>query len=160
MKKAILVLVFILPLLMNSYSQTKQESIKELFHVMQQDSIMDKMFNSMIPAMMNQMQSQMPSDSTAKVRSNEMMNTIIQTVKEISKKLIDEDMVVLYDKYFTQNDINDFIAFYKTQSGQKLLKVTPDLQKDLMMVMMQKYIPEMQKTVKDRTEEIKKSDNK
>jgi len=160
MKKAILVLVFILPLLMNSYSQTKQESIKELFHVMQQDSIMDKMFNSMIPAMMNQIQSQMPSDSTAKVRSNEMMNTLIQTAKEISKKLIDEDMVVLYDRYFTQNDINDFIAFYKTQSGQKLLKVTPDLQKDLMMVMMRKYIPEMQKTVKDRTEEMKKSDNK
>lgn len=160
MKKAILVLVFILPLLMNSYSQTKQESIKELFHVMQQDSIMDKMFNSMIPAMMNQMQSQMPGDSTAKVRSNEMMNSMLQTVKEISKKLMDEDMVVLYDKYFTQNEINDFSKFYKSPSGKKLLKVTPDIQKDLMMVMMQKYVPELQKTIKDRMEEMKNSEKK
>ena len=160
MKKAIVVLMFILPLLMNSYSQTKQESIKELFHVMQQDSIIDKTFNSMLPAMMNQMQSQMPSDSTANVRSNEMMNSLIQTAKEVSKKLIDEDMVVLYDKYFTQNEINDYITFYKSPSGQKLLKVTPDLQKDLMMVMMQKYIPDLQKAIKERTEEMKKSDKK
>ena len=160
MKKAILVLVFILPLLMNSYSQTKQESIKELFHVMQQDSIMDKMFNSMIPAIMNQMQSQMPGDSTAKARSNEMMNAMLQSTKEISKKLMDEDMVVLYDKYFTQNEINDYIKFYKSPAGQKFIKVTPDLQKDLMMVMMQKYVPELQKTIKDRVEEIKKSDKK
>ncbi|MEA4839547.1 MAG: DUF2059 domain-containing protein [Bacteroidales bacterium] len=160
MKKVIFVLLFILPLLINSYSQTKQESIKELFHSMQQDSIMDKMFNSMVPSIMNQMQSQMPIDSTAKVHSNEMMNSIMQTAKEISKKLIDEDMVVLYDKYFTQNEIKDFITFYKSPSGQKFIKVTPDIQKDLMMVMMQKYIPEMQKAVKDRIEEKMKSDKK
>ncbi|MDD2611182.1 MAG: DUF2059 domain-containing protein [Bacteroidales bacterium] len=160
MKKVIFVLLFILPLLINSYSQTKQESIKELFHSMQQDSIMDKMFNSMVPSIMNQMQSQMSIDSTAKVHSNEMMNSIMQTAKEISKKLINEDMVVLYDKYFTQNEIKDFITFYKSPSGQKFIKVTPDIQKDLMMVMMQKYIPEMQKAVKDRIEEKMKSDRK
>jgi len=160
MKKVIFVLLFILPLLINSYSQTKQESIKELFHSMQQDSIMDKMFNSMVPSIMNQMQSQMSIDSTAKVHSNEMMNSIMQTAKEISKKLINEDMVVLYDKYFTQNEIKDFITFYKSPSGQKFIKVTPDIQKDLMMVMMQKYISEMQKAVKDRIEEKMKSDRK
>jgi len=160
MKKVILVLVFILPLLMNSYSQTKKESIKELFIVMQQDSIMDKMFNSMIPAMMNQMQSQVPSDSTAKVRSNELMTSLIEVAKEISKKLIDEDMVLLYDKYFTQNEIKDYIIFYKSPSGQKFIKATPDLQKDLMMVMMQKYVPEMQEALKDRMEEINKPETK
>ena len=160
MKKVICILLFILPLLINSYSQTKQESIKELFHLMQQDSIMDKMFNSVIPSIMNQMQSRMPIDSTAKVHSNEMLNFIMQTAKDISKKMIDEDMVVLYDKYFTQDEIKDFVTFYKSPSGQKFIKVTPDIQKDVMMVMMQKYIPEMQKAVKNRIEEMKESDKK
>jgi len=114
----------------------------------------------MLPAMMNQMQSLMPSDSTAKIRSNEMMKTLMQTAKEVSRKLIDEDMVLLYDKYFTQNEINDYITFYKSPSGQKFLKVTPDLQKDIMMAMMQKYIPDLQKAIKERTEEMKKSDKK
>ena len=140
MKKAMLVLVFILPLLMNSYSQTKQESIKELFHVMQQDSIMDKMFNSMIPAMINQMQSQIPSDSTAKVHSNEMMNITIQTAKEITKKLMDEDMVALYDKYYSQKEIKDIIRFYKSTTGQKMITTTPELQKEIMKIVQTKYM--------------------
>ena len=160
MKKVILVLMICLPSLM-CYSQTKQESIKELFHLMQQDSLVDKMFSSMIPSMMNQMKSQLPiKDSLVNIRSNEMMKSTMQTVKEITKKMMDEDMVALYDKYFSQNEIKDYIAFYKSPSGQKMLKVTPDITKDLMMTMVQKYMPEIQKTVKAKAEEMKKSDKK
>ena len=162
MKKVILVLMFCLPVLViNGFSQTKQESIKELFSLMKQDSMIDKMFGSMIPAMMNQMKSQFPvKDSMANVRSNEMMKSTMQTVKEISKKMINEDMVGLYDKYFTQGEINDFIAFYKTLSGQKMINLTPEITKDLMMIMMQKYMPEIQKTIKEQTEKMKQSDKK
>ena len=154
--------MFSLPVLMtNSFSQTKQESIKGLFKLMQQDSLMDKMFSSMIPSMMNQMKSQFPKkDSLANVRSNEMMKSIMQIVKEICDKMINEDMVALYDKYYSQNEINDYITFYKSPSGQKYIKVMPDITKDLMMIMMQKYMPEMQNKMKAKAEEIKDGDNK
>ena len=155
MKKVILVLMICIPSLMG-YSQTKQESIKELFHVMQQDSTMDKMFNSMIPSMINQMKSQHPiNDSLANARSNELMKVTMQTTKVILKKMMDEDMVALYDKYFSQKEINDYIAFYKSPSGQKFIKVTPDISKDLMGIMMQKYIPEIQNAIKTKVEEMK-----
>ena len=77
MKKVVFILMFCISVLtINSYSQTKQESIKELFKLMQQDSIVDKMFNSMIPAIMQQVKSQFPiKDSLANVRSNEMMKS-------------------------------------------------------------------------------------
>lgn len=160
MKKVILVLMICIPSLMG-YSQTKQESIKELFHVMQQDSIMDKMFNSMIPSMINQMKSQHPeNDSLSNARSNELMKAMMQTTRLIMKKMMDEDMVALYDKYFSQKEINDYIAFYKTPSGQKFIKVTPDISKDLMGIMMQKYVPEIQNAVKTKVEEMKTQDKK
>ncbi|WP_281298947.1 DUF2059 domain-containing protein [Flavobacterium limnophilum] len=160
MKKVILILMICMPLLMG-YSQTKQESIKELFHVMQQDSIMDKMFNSMIPSMINQMKSQHPiNDSLANARSNELMKATMQTTKVILKKMMDEDMVALYDKYFSQKEINDYIVFYKSPSGQKFIKVTPDISKDLMEIMMQKYIPEIQNAIKTKVEEMKMSEKK
>jgi len=133
MKKVILAAVLCLSVFCNSYSQAKQESIKQLFHLMQTDSLIDKMFSSMIPQILNQQQMQI-TDSVSRV-------------KEISTKLINEDMVVLYDKYFSQAEINDFISFYKTPSGQKMINMTPDIQKDLMTVMMQKYMPEMQKSI-------------
>jgi len=146
MKKVILAAVLCLSVFCNSYSQAKQESIKQLFHLMQTDSLIDKMFSSMIPQILNQQQMQI-TDSISRVAFNTKMRSMMLIVKEISTKLINEDMVVLYDKYFSQAEINDFISFYKTPSGQKMINMTPDIQKDLMTVMMQKYMPEMQKSI-------------
>jgi hypothetical protein len=160
MKNVVLFLMICI-LSLTGYSQTKQESIKELFHVMQQDSTMEKMFSSMIPSMMNQMKSQFPvKDSLANARSNELLKSTMQTIKIITKKMMDEDMVALYDKYFSQNEINDYIAFYKSPSGQKFINVSPFITKDLMMIMMQKYMPEIQKMAKAKAEELKNVDKK
>ena len=156
MKKVILVLMICIPSFM-CYSQKKQESIKELFHVMQLDSIMDKTFSSMIPAMMSQMKSEDPS---VNARANEMMTTTMQSAKVMVKKMMDEDMVTVYDKYFSQNEINDYITFYKSKSGQKFIKMTPEISKDLMMIMMQKYMPEFQKTMKEKVDEMKNTEKK
>lgn len=156
MKKLIIVLMFCFPVLMiNSYSQTKQESIKELFKAMKQDATVDRMFSSIVPLMMNQIKSQLPVDSLASAKADEMIKSTMQVVKDITKKMIDEDMVSLYDKNFSQNEINDYIAFYKSPSGQKLIEVTPEISKDLVMIMMQKYMPEIQKTLKEKSEEMK-----
>jgi len=154
MKKLVFVSLFCIVACLSSYSQTKQESIKELFHLMQQDSLMDKSFRAMIPAMFKQMQSQL-KDSAALARAKELMTYTIESTKGIAKNMLNEDMVLLYDKYFNENEINDFIAFYKSPSGQKLIQVQPDIQKEMMTLMFQKYIPEIQKTMKARVEELK-----
>ena len=146
MKKVILAAVFCFFAFVSGYSQTKQESIKELFKVMQTDSLMAKTFDAIISGSMTNLQS-IIKDSAANAATNVMMKSMMQNLKVMMKKMIDEDMVSLYDKYFTQNDINAYIIFYKSPSGQKFLKVTPDLQKDLMNVMMTKYMPEIQKSI-------------
>lgn len=162
MKKNILVLMFCLPVFIsNSYSQTKQESIRELLKVMHQESIIDKMYISVIPSMMSQIKSQFPAnDSIANVRSNERMKSSMQNIKNITKKMLDEDMVEIYDKYFTQSEINDYIAFYKSPSGQKFILTTPDVSRDLMTIMMQKYMPEIRKSIQVKPEDAKNANKK
>ena len=146
MKKVILAAVFCFFAFVSGYSQTKQESIKELFKVMQTDSLMAKTSDAIISGSMTNFKG-IIKDSAANAATNVMMKSMMQNLKVMMKKMIDEDMVSLYDKYFTQNDINAYITFYKSPSGQKFLKVTPDLQKDLMNVMMTKYMPEIQKSI-------------
>jgi hypothetical protein len=146
MKKVILAAAFCFFAFVSGYSQTKQESIKELFKVMQTDSLMAKTFDAIISGSMANFQG-ITKDSAANAASNVMMKSMMKNLKVMMKKMIDEDMVSLYDKYFTQNDINAYITFYNSPSGQKFLKVTPDLQKDLMNVMMKKYMPEIQKSI-------------
>jgi uncharacterized protein len=151
MKKVVFLLMFCLPVWMSVFSKTKQESIKELFHLMGQDSTIDEMFNSVVPILSNQIQGQI-KDSTERASSEEVMKSAMQTITNTYKKMMGEDMVALYDKYFSKEEINDFVVFYKSPSGQKMIKVEPQIGKDLMTIMMQKYMPKMLKDMQTKTE--------
>jgi len=155
MKKGLLVLFLCISVFTNGFSQTKQESIKELFHIMKNDSMMNKMLDSMVPAMAGQMQSEM-KDSVAIAKSAEIMNISMQAVKGFIPQMMD-DMALIYDKYFTKKEIKDFIVFYKSTSGQKYLNLTPQIMSEFMGTMMQKYMPEMQRAMKEK---LKSSDKK
>lgn len=158
MKKVLLVLFLCISVFTNGFSQTKQESIKELFHIMKNDSMMNKMLDSMVPTMVGQMQSEI-KDSVARAKSTDIMNISMQAVKGFIPQMMD-DMALIYDKYFTEKEIKDFIVFYKSPSGQKYLNLSPEIMKEFMGTMMQKYMPEMKKTMKDKIEELKKTDKK
>lgn len=42
-------------------------------------------------------------------------------------KLIEDVSVPLHDKYFTENELRDLIAFYKSPTGAKVIEVMPNL---------------------------------
>jgi uncharacterized protein len=159
MKTLAFVLLFCSLAWINVYSQPKQELIKELFKAMKQDSLIDKTFSSIIPSMFSQMQSQ-AKDSTAKARSQEVMKSSMTVMKDIMKRMINVDLVVIYDKNFTESEIKDFIAFYKSSSGQKLVNTQPEIQKEQATVFIQKYLPEIQKATKEKMDELKAKENK
>ena len=150
MKKVILAIVFCIFVVSNGFAQTKQESIKQLFHVMKTDSMTEKMISSILTPSLSQMELK---DSVSQVLFKEKMNSLLLVVKDITNKMLNEDMVVLYDKYFSQDEINDFIHFYKSPSGQKLTNLTPDITKELMNIMAQKYLPEITKATTEKIEE-------
>jgi uncharacterized protein len=133
------------------HSQTKPELIKELFVVMKQDSLMEQMGKTMMQGMIMQRQMfkktkpDMINKSTENLDELMDMNQMVEKTVQMMKKFVKEDMVGIYDNHFTETEIKDFIQFYKTKSGQKFLTESPKLQNDIMVIMMQKYMPDMQK---------------
>ena len=125
---------------------------------MKNDSMMNKMLDSMVPSMAKQMQLQV-KDSVASAISVNIMNVSMQTVKGFIPQMMD-DMALIYDKYFTEKEIKDFIVFYKSPSGQRYLSLSPEIMKEFMGTMMQKYMPEIQKTLAAKMVELKKTDKK
>ena len=158
MKKSIFLILFSVCFFSGSFAQSKQESIKELFLIMKNDSMMNKMLDSMIPSMASQMQSQV-KDSVASSKSINIMNVSMQEVKGLIPQMMG-DMALIYDKYYTEKEIKDFIVFYKSPSGQKSLNLAPEIMKEFMGTMMQKYMPEIQKTMAAKMEELIKTDKK
>lgn len=147
MKKLLLVLLLSIPVLFSVQAQTKQENIKELFALMQTDTMVVKMMNSMMPMLVNPPSATM--DSTARSQRAELLHKVTTVLTSITTRLINEDMVVLYDKYFSEKDIQDMQVFYKSAAGKKMIQVTPELNKEMMMIMLTKYMPEMQRMFKD-----------
>ena len=43
------------------------------------------------------------------------------------RKVIEDMMLPLYDKFFTEAELADLIAFYKTPTGEKTLTIMPEL---------------------------------
>jgi uncharacterized protein len=121
-----------------SFAQSKKQSVRELISVMKLDSLMSKVLDSM-----------MPSFGLNESVDKESMKPVMKALNKIMQKFVEDDMVDLYDKYFTAFEINDFIAFYKSPTGQKSLITLPAIQKETMEIMMSKYMPEMMKSIED-----------
>lgn len=147
MKKLLLVLFVSMTAFLTVQSQTKQENIKVLFQLMQTDSVVDKMMNSMIPMLLKSMPQ--PQDAAATDKMNAMMKKMSGVMMTITKRLLNEDMTVLYDKYFTEAEIKDLVAFYKSSAGKKMISVTPELNKEMVSILLTKYVPEMDRMLKD-----------
>ena len=139
MKKIILVSILITLTAFTALSQTKQSSakqasIKHLFSLMKTESMLD---NLALPFQ------GLGNDSTAKSSNSSFM----ESFKPIMNKIMNEDMVELYDKYYSKSEINDMIRFYKSKTGQKMITTSPELQKEMMSIMQTKYMGEIMKNL-------------
>lgn len=137
-----------------SFGQDKSADLKKLFTLMNTDKMLDDMMNNMIPAMKQQAGAQIQG-ADAKEKMEKYIEFLMTETKELSKKLINEEMVQIYDKHFTATEIKDLIVFYESPTGQKMLAKTPEITKDLMNAMVTKYMPEYQERLRKKLEELK-----
>ena len=69
-------------------------------------------------------------------------------------------MINLYDKQFTEQEISDMLAFYKTESGQAILKKMPQVMQASMQMsqaLVQDAMPEIQAIAGELGEALKRS---
>lgn len=143
MKKIALFFSLCLLISFCSYSQTKQESIKELSLLMHKDSILYGTLNSAVSEILK---IEMRKDSATAKYAERILNSKLTIIKELTTKIVMEENS-LYDKNFTEKEIEDFITFYKSPSGKKLLDLSPAISSELRMIIQQKYQPEFMKLV-------------
>jgi hypothetical protein len=60
---------------------------------------------------------------------------------------LDKISYAMYDKYFTESDLRDMIAFYKSPAGKKTLEVMPKMMLDVMKQAQEVFMPRVKKTI-------------
>lgn len=140
MKKIFIVTLLLFSIGISGFSAetTKQKKIKELFQIMKvQDSVDD-----MAQMILNDGGSPELSKNQKTALQKEMKSVMEYTVNKQTE---------LYDKYFTEQEIDEILNFYKTPAGKKVIEETPKITKELFTDLMQNYYPDMVK----RLEKIK-----
>ena len=149
MKKIILLSTLILGMILNVSAQTKKEKITELFVAMKSE----KLINSMVESMINMFQ-QKDNHLGSKQKDSLFIAFVKDEMLTLNKKMYEQDMVTVYDKYFTIAEIQKYIDFYKTPEGKKMLDAMPSIQKDIMANVMNKDMPVLQAKMKKKLEEL------
>jgi len=154
MKKVILFATLIFFVSFNLSAGNKKDKIIQLFGLMNSD----KMINSMVDNMSKMFQNQSSEITNSKKDSIQKvyMAYVLDETKVFSKNLINNDMVIIYDKYFTEKEIDKYIEFYQTSEGKKMLDLTPNIQNDLISNIMNNYLPDLKTKFKNKLEELNK----
>ena len=76
---------------------------------------------------------------------------------EMTWEKMKQPMIDIYVKHFSEQEIKDMIAFYKTPSGQSMVKKLPAVMNDSMMMgqnMMKSFFPKMREMSKELQTEL------
>ena len=154
MRHIILSMAFLFAVTTQGLAQNsmKKEKIKILFALLHQDSLMIKTIDGMTSSMVKNMARMLSDTSYTKMGTDmsgitqKFIERSMQKSKESALKLLNGDMIDIYDKYFTVEEIDDFSVFYKSKSGQKLITQMSDITKDIMTIMTTKYQMELQQS--------------
>ena len=103
---------------------TKLEKAREVFRVMQAETLIDQIFDvafSQMGGMLSQRHPDMPPEAMAIVEEE-----VQASLKEAMPALLDQ-MAIVYGEVFTAEELDAMLAFYSSPVGQSLLSKTPEV---------------------------------
>ena len=120
MKKTIVVLSFCLTtVFVNAQTSGKQEKIKQMLELTGAGKLGIQVMNQMMTnfkSTYSKVNQQFWEDFKNEVKADDIVNL----------------MIPIYDKYYTEHDIEQLILFYKSPVGQKTISVNPLITKESM----------------------------
>ncbi len=136
--------------------QPSKEDLNKLFKVMHLREQMEKQLQMMPQIIQQQLQQQwkqMSAKSGTKLTPDQEAGLEKLMQKYMDKAMnvynVDQmiaDIIPVYQRHFTKDDVNAQIAFYSTPAGQRMIELQP--------VIMKEYMPVVMKHVQDSSAEL------
>jgi uncharacterized protein len=99
-----------------------------------------------------------PEDSAAQAKVTSFMEKTMDLVShEMSWDKVKDEYITVYAETFTEQELKDIIAFYKTASGEALIKKQPEVMRrslELSQKMMGQIMPKVQAMTNELKESI------
>lgn len=152
------------PNAVSSVSPQKRALIKELLEVTEAAKLAESTSQTMLvqmeqefPKIMGMLMTQQEADNKLtpaqrKALQSESSAASMRMLKRFQEKvltainfaeLLETVSLELYDKYFTEEELKDIVAFYRTSTGKKSIQVMPKLVADTMQMSNQVLLPKI-----------------
>jgi hypothetical protein len=160
MKKLLLTLLTCTCTLVSAYAQTSttpsDDSLKELLQLSGSEKMVSDMQQRMKGMFANSMKQALAGKgaSAAQVAMAEKMQEKMSALlaEEMSWSKMEAVYLQVYKESFTQDEINQLIAFYKSPTGQMFIQKMPTVMQKSMLAMQQQMGPLMEKIRAIQTE--------
>jgi hypothetical protein len=119
--------------------------------------IMPKAIQQQLQAQFNQIDSKLGVTPTPEQQAemHKMMDKYMAMAFSIyTADDIISDVIPIYQRHFTKDEVNSLIAFYSTPAGQHMLALTPILMKEFMPVVMDHVQQRSQKLTDEMMNEV------
>ena len=114
MKKVIIILLVCLAGLQLN-AQKKQEKTAKLISIMHSEQMTNKLFDNMLHMMTQQSEKSLTMEQQEKLSS-----FIVSKLKDMTKKAVNEYYPKIYDKYFTETDMDQLINSINQQQAKNI----------------------------------------
>jgi len=119
MKKLAFVIFFVIGISVSGiYGQTKNDDIIKMMRI----SGSDKMAAQVFDAMMAQFKPVLPNANWAEIKRKANLDGLLY------------ECIPVYDKYYTHDEIKQFIKFYESPLGKKMVQTTPLIMNETMII--------------------------
>lgn len=136
-------------------------SVHELLQVMQAHKLVDSMMGQ-VKGMMQKSEQQNLAGSSVDAAEQKILDQQDSEVYEVMRQALSWESlepvyIDMYKKSFSQKEVNDMVAFYKSPSGQAVVVKMPLLMQQGMQIMQKKIavlMPDMQKIAQETTSKL------
>lgn len=127
-----------------SFGQDNRTEIHQLIKLLKTDSLSNQVLKSFSSRILKNAEKQIKG-AGAKEKLESYTNFINDKTNEASKILVDSNLVKIYNKQFTTNEIKEIIAFYETPTGKKLQSNSNEITKEVVNTIYIKQISDLEK---------------
>lgn len=107
-----------------AFAANKQDDIQELMRVLRMAQAGDLVLAMIVQGVGNELGERHPDIPADVLEGSEM--AVFQSLRWKSSELLDQ-VGNVYDEQFTEAEIEELLAFYRTPTGQKLIEVMPEI---------------------------------
>jgi hypothetical protein len=156
MKKILVALALIFAFTVSAQNNKEADNLDELFELMDMDSMVETMYDQMqnIYAEVEKDVDISSEELAINQKYQEQMTNIMK--KEMSWQAMKVDLKQIYLQNFTESEIAGMLIFYKSPTGQSVLRTMPVVMQESMKLgqaMAQKAIPKIQALAERKRQE-------